>query len=303
MGKFLRAFFIIIIVLLAGILVAGGMFFSQQVMYPPKPENLECSPEHFVFCKDPLKDLGLSFEDVSFVSQEKYTLRGWFIPRKGSDKVVITVHGHGANRYEGARWFRALHDGGFNILTFDLRNSGLSTSDVTTMGFYERYDVIAAVDFVAKSRGMKSIGVFGVSMGSSASIPAMEMDKRISAGVFEASLANLHDVFGDILSRDFGLPVFPMLQIACLFFEIRADVDMDEMNNEDIIGKISPRPVFLIHCKNDNYIDYYHGKRMFKAAKEPKQTWTADCNVHAEAWQSDPRKAEKLVVGFFKKYL
>ena len=303
MGKFLRAFLIIIIALLAVVLCAGGFFFSQKIMYPPQPEKLQCSADHFVFCNDPQKDLGLEFEDVSFLSQEKYTLRGWFIPRKGSKKVVITVHGFGVNRYEGARWFRALHDGGFNILAFDLRNSGLSTSAVTTMGFYERYDVIAAVDFVEKIKGMKSIGVFGASMGSSSSIPAMEMDKRIRAGVFEASPANVRDIFGDIITRDFGLPRFPMLQIACLFFEIRAGVDMDKLNSEDIIGKISPRPVFLIHCKKDNFVDYYHGRRMFEAAKEPKQTWAAECDVHAEAWQSDRKKAEKLVVGFFKKYL
>jgi len=303
MNKILRTVFIIIIVLFTGILCAGGWFFSQQIMHPPKPAKLKCAKDHFVHCNDPKKDLGLNFEEVSFISQKKFTLKGWFIPKKGSKKVIITVHGHGANRYEGARWFKALHKGGFNILTFDLRNSGHSTKGFTSMGFHERYDVIAAVDFVEKIKGMKSIGVFGVSMGSSSSIPAMEMDKRIKAGAFEATIANTNDVFGDILSRDFGLPKFPILNVASAFFKIRAGVDMDKINNEDIIGKISPRPVFLMHCTKDNFVDYYHGKRMFKAAKEPKQTWTTDCDKHAQAWQSNPKKAEKLIVNFFKKYL
>ncbi|PKL16369.1 MAG: alpha/beta hydrolase [Spirochaetae bacterium HGW-Spirochaetae-5] len=303
MKKFIITSSIITAVLVAGILSAAGWYFSEKVMHPPKPDKLKCSADHFVYCNDPKKDLGLEFENVSFISQRKYNLKGWFIPVKGSKKIVITVHGHGANRYEGARWFKTLHKAGFNILTFDLRNSGQSTKDITSMGYYERYDVIAAVDFAEKQKGMKSIGVFGVSMGSSSSIPAMALDKRIKAGVFEASLANLQDQFGDMLTRDFGLPKFPILNTAILFFEIRAGVDLNQMNNENIIGEISPRPVFLIHCSRDNYIGYSHGLRMFKAAKEPKQTWTTDCDKHAEAWQSDPEKAEKLVTEFFIKNL
>lgn len=303
MKKFLIKSFIFLIIIFSVILSAAGWYFSEQVMHPQKPEKSKCSVNHFVYCNDPKKDLGLEFEDVSFISQEKYNLKGWFIPAKRSTKVIITVHGHGANRYEGARWFKALHKAGFNILSFDMRNSGQSTKGTTTMGYYERYDVISAVDYVEKEKNMKSIGVFGVSMGSSSSIPAMAIDKRIKAGVFEATLANLKDQFGDILTRNFGLPKFPILNIAIFFFELRADVDLDEMNNEDIIGKISPRPVFLIHCSKDDYIGYDHGLRMFKAAKEPKQTWTTDCNKHAQAWQSDPAKAEKLVTDFFTKNL
>lgn len=303
MKKLIKIIPIILMILIITVLFGAGWFFSQQVMHPPKPKKLKCPKEHFIYCNNPKKDLGLNYEEVSFISQKKYTLKGWFIPAKGSKKVVITVHGHGANRYEGARWFKALHNAGFNILAFDLRNSGLSSKGITTMGYYERYDVIAAVDYVQKQKGMKSIGVFGVSMGSSSSIPAMKMDKRIKAGVFEATLANLKDVFGDILTRDFGLPKFPILNIAVFFFEKRANVDIDKMNNEDIIGQISPRPVFLMHCTKDNYINYSHAKRMFKAVKKPKQTWTTDCDKHAEAWQSNPKKAERLVVNFFKKYL
>jgi fermentation-respiration switch protein FrsA (DUF1100 family) len=303
MKKIIITSLAILIVLTLGILSAAGWFFSEKVMHPSKPDNLKCSPDHFVYCSDPKKDLGLDFEDISFISQGKYKLVGWFIPVKGSKKIVITVHGHGANRYEGARWFKSLHKAGFNILTFDLRNSGHSPKGITTMGYYEKYDVIAAVDFAEKVKGMTSIGVFGVSMGSSSSIPAMVLDKRIKAGVFEATLANLKDQFGDIITRNFGLPKFPVLNLAILFFELRSDVDIDEMNNEDIVGEISPRPVFLIHCSKDDYIGYDHGLRMFKAAKEPKQTWTTDCNRHAQAWQSDPDQAEKLVTEFFKKNL
>jgi hypothetical protein len=35
-----------------------------------------------------------------------------------SAKAVISVHGHWLERHEGMRWFKVIHEAGFNILAW-----------------------------------------------------------------------------------------------------------------------------------------------------------------------------------------
>ena len=113
----------IAIVSFAGLILAGlftlGWMMSSNIMHP----TYTCNEEHFIYCGDP-SQLGLRFEDISVQSDDGYDLSSWYIPAEESAKAVIFVHGHGADRQEGMRWFKAVHEAGFNILALDLRNSG-----------------------------------------------------------------------------------------------------------------------------------------------------------------------------------
>ncbi len=288
---------ILIIVVLGAIVFGAAWHFSNQLINP-KPYT--CQVDHFVYCGG-ISELTIPYQDIEFTNDAKLTLRGWFVPAN-SKKAIVMVHGITADRREGLRWVKALHNAGYNLLLFDLRNHGKSDKAKTGMGYYEKDDVIAAVNFL-QSKGFTSIGVFGVSMGASTAIQAMAKDERIKAGVFEAAFANLGDLLSEIAKRDFGLPRFPIINAVMWVYSMRLGADAHAINPEDFIGSISPRPVFVIHCDGDNYIAYHHGQRIFANAKEPKLMWTAHCNMHARAWQSNPMEAEKRVVDFYNKYM
>jgi dipeptidyl aminopeptidase/acylaminoacyl peptidase len=90
---------------------------------------------------------GLEFENVSFPSMDGVALEAWFIPAD-SDKLVIANHPLWFNRYGfpahlepwtqiGAaggndfevnfmRDYKNLHEAGYNVLTYDMRNFGHS---------------------------------------------------------------------------------------------------------------------------------------------------------------------------------
>ncbi|MEW6527990.1 MAG: alpha/beta hydrolase [Spirochaetota bacterium] len=297
MTKKIAIICITLVTLLCVAVFAAAWHFSNQLI-APKPYT--CQVDHFVYCKG-IEELAIPYQDVEFKNDEGLTLRGWFVPGK-SKKAIIMVHGITADRKEGLRWVKALHNAGYTLMLFDLRNHGKSDKAKTGMGYYEKNDVIAAVDFL-QSKGYKNIGVFGVSMGASTAIQAMANDKRIQAGVFEAAFANLGDLLAEIAKRDFGLPRFPIINAVMWVYSMRLGADANAINPEDFIGNISPRPVFIIHCDSDDYIAYHHGQRIFAKAKEPKFMWTAHCNKHARAWQSNPQEAEKKVVDFYNKFI
>ena len=278
--------------------LAVAWILSSNIMHP----TFVCSEEHFIYCGDP-SQLNLSFEDISIQVGDGHTLSGWYIPAEASDKAVIFIHGHGADRHEGMRWFKAVHQAGFNILAFDLRNQGKSAKSFSTMGYFEKRDVIRALDYLQQQKQIESIGIFGTSMGAATSIMAMVDDSRIAAGVFEAGWANLDDLYSEIIEQHMGLPSYPLLPLTTWMLEQRTGMEMVKLNPEDMLADIAPRPVFIIHCSGDNLIGLSHGERNYAAANKPKEFWKSPCQMHARAWQSDPEYIEQRVTNYFTKYL
>ena len=105
---------------------------------------------------------GLEYEEVTFHAHDGVPLEGWFIPAAGSTKLIIANHPMGFSRSGipthlqpwHADWvasgngfevdlvpdYKILHDAGYNVLAYDLRNHGLSSaanSGVCTSGVTE----------------------------------------------------------------------------------------------------------------------------------------------------------------------
>lgn len=289
----------LVLALLLVLLTGGAFYFSSKLLYT-KP--YVCSTERYVYCKDPA-ELGLSFEDVEFSAADGLRLSAWWIPGAVGTPTVVLVHGRGVDRHEGLRFAPALHKAGFQLLLLDLRGCGKSQPSMSTMSYYERRDVTAAVDYAARERGAVSIGVFGFSMGAASSIYAMEMDSRIKAGVFEGGFADFADIVADNAWSEYRLPRYPLLPVVTAFFESRGRLNVEEIRPEKAISKISPRPVFIIHGSADKRVPFYHGERLFAAAREPKWYWVVPGGAHTAAWQADQARAESLVTEFFLKYL
>ncbi|HEY7281212.1 MAG TPA: alpha/beta hydrolase, partial [Actinomycetota bacterium] len=62
---------------------------------------------------------------------------------------------------------------------------------------------------------------------------------------------------------------------------------------EDVIGRIAPEPVLIIHGRDDHYFDEEEAWRLYRAAGEPKALWLASRFGHAEDGFSD-RLAERI---------
>lgn len=145
-------------------------------------------------------DQNLEFEDVTFPSQDGVPLEAWFIPKPGSDKLIIANHPRWFNRYglpaHLEPWkslgsmagndfevnfipdYKILHDAGFNVLTYDLRNhghSGTGNGGLITSGKFESRDVIGSLIY-ARARSELSrmtIGLFSRCLGCNSTMFAI----------------------------------------------------------------------------------------------------------------------------------
>ncbi len=143
---------------------------------------------------------GLDYEDVTFPAHDGVPLEGWFIPVPGSGKLIIANHPLGFSRsgmptqYEPwhADWaasgngfevdlvpdYKILHDAGYNVLAYDLRNHGLSSAangGVTTHGITEWRDIAGSLACARTRPGTRdmTIGLFSRCMGAVATFAAM----------------------------------------------------------------------------------------------------------------------------------
>ena len=98
-------------------------------------------------------DLGLDYEDISIFTDDNVKLAGWFIPAKNIEKkAIIICHGYPADKGDVLSFATFLHND-FNLLFFDFRSMGKSEGKITTAGWNERRDFLAAVEYI-KSIGM-----------------------------------------------------------------------------------------------------------------------------------------------------
>ncbi|EWZ01293.1 hypothetical protein FOYG_00951 [Fusarium oxysporum NRRL 32931] len=145
-------------------------------------------------------ELNLKYETVTFPSEDGVPLEGWFFPCNGSDKIIIMNHPRLFNRAglpsHIEPWntltaplgnnfdvnfipdYKILHDAGYNVLTHDFRNYGMSGRGNNVLysgGCYESYDVIGALRYIRKHKDTKdmTIGLFPQCMGGSATFFAM----------------------------------------------------------------------------------------------------------------------------------
>jgi fermentation-respiration switch protein FrsA (DUF1100 family) len=286
---------LILIALLLLVLFYIPWFFSSLILLP----KINCRIEHHVYCETP-KEIGLNYETVQVVNEDKISLESWYIPSPNSKKGIVLVHGHGGSRNEGLRFATALHKAGFNLLALSLRRNA---NQFATMGYHEVKDVEAAVSFLLKEKGLESVGVFGFSMGAATSILAMERDKRIKAGIFSSGYSSALDVTSEAARRDFGIPYYPLIPIVAGLINIRAKMKIETVRPVDRIGNISPRPISIFHCDKDDYVDSSHAEKLFSEAKEPKEKWIPACNKHELVWNFHKEESEKRAVDFFLKNL
>jgi hypothetical protein len=142
---------------------------------------------------------GLDYEDVTFPSQDGVALEAWFIPCTGSDRLVIANHPMMFNRYgfpshlEPWRSFgaasgntfevdyvadyRILHEAGYNVLTYDERNFGLSgaaNGGLNSGGRHQARDVIGSLLYARGRHDLKDmvIGLFSRCNGANANLYA-----------------------------------------------------------------------------------------------------------------------------------
>jgi len=288
---------LIIVVLLSVfllLLLAAAWHGSEQITRRRIPDEQRSPAEY-----------GLDFEEISFPARDGLTLRGWFIPAPDARGTVIFCHGHAGSMDPDLKYAPDFHNRGYNVLMFDFRGHGRSDGDRVSMGYFERLDLGGAVDFL-KKRGINKVGVLGFSMGGAVAISTAAQEEAIKAVVSDGTFARLGDtlVKGAQVRYPSIKPLAWLLaRLALLMACLRLRVWLPKADPIRLVGRISPRALFIIHGAKDPFISLDQVKELYEAAGEPKELWIAQDAGHREVDQLYPDEYRTRVLDFFDRWL
>jgi pimeloyl-ACP methyl ester carboxylesterase len=224
-------------------------------------------------------EAGLKYEDVFFLSEDGTALEAWYIPKPGSNKLIIANHplrctragfpahmepwksflGGSALGNDGDLNFipdlKILHDAGYNVLTYDMRNSGNSAQangGISGTGHFESRDVVGSLNYVRGREDTKdmTIGLFSRCLGGISTFIAIDRRPEVFKDVRCLLVPN------PLSYRPFVERALEMTGLQDRFNDVDEMIKMETSFN---IDELSPLPImksihiptFIYSVRND----------------------------------------------------
>ena len=267
----------------------GLLWFSHQQAHAYlHPRRLEAPHGEY------LTQSGIPFQEFDLLTSDGLRLSAWYTaPQNGA--LILVAHGYGDRRSE--EFYALFAEHGYGVIAWDFRGHGASDGEMVTFGYYETLDVDAALDFALAQPGVEHIGGWGGSMGAATMIRATALHPEIEALVADSAYTSLDEV----LRLRVPFPV--MNPLIHYFAELESGLSLDAVRPIDDIGRIAPRPVFLIQGLDDSMVPPDSAQRLYAAAGDPRQIWTAPGVPHLNMYAYFRTRYTKRVIKFFDTYL
>jgi dipeptidyl aminopeptidase/acylaminoacyl peptidase len=240
-------------------------------------------------------------EKVSFKTGDGLTLKGWYSKVSDSSKVIILLHGYKANRLEMIPKAELFRNMGYDVLLYDARGCGESEGDMVSLGYYEKEDLIAAVNFL-NGMGKNDIAVYGFSQGGATAILASEDLTGVRCIISEVTFDNLENAIDNRFRKYLFIPGY----LGTFFMREEAEkklgISIDEIQPIDKIKNIKV-PIFIIGGEDDSRTVLKNTMDLFNAANEPKELWISPDSEHENIYEKNPLMFESKIKEFLKKYL
>lgn len=252
-------------------------------------------PPSLVPTGNTLQKYKVAYQTVNLYTQDGIRLTAWYTPPRKKAAVILLAHGYGDNRPEWV--YQMLARKGYGVLAWDARAHGESDGEISTIGYLEVLDAKAALDFALAQPGVEHVGAWGGSMGGATLIRAAARYPEIEALFVDSSFASLEE------ELEFLAPYPFVNQLAEFLVQIRTGINLDSVNIVDEVGKISPRPVYIVHSRADVVAPPDAGEKLYNAAREPRFLWLEEDAAHLAIYLENERRYQRRLLDFFDEWL
>lgn len=253
------------------------------------------------------KDYGLEFEEIEFFSRkDTVKLSGWWIPAasKQSHKTVITAHGYLNERamegIEGLQLAKVLSEQGYNVLMFDFRNAGKSKGRTTGFGYFERHDLLSAIDYSILEKNQEQIALLGWSMGASTALLAGCEHPAVSVIIADSPFSDLEAFLKENLSFWSKLPKRPFTPIIYHSMRKLLKIDPNEVSPINSVKNCKEKSFLFIHSKSDEAIPFAESEKIFQSVSSDnyKELWLTESGEHINSYLLNKQEYERRVLRF-----
>ncbi|GFQ05955.1 uncharacterized protein yqkd, partial [Phtheirospermum japonicum] len=240
-------------------------FLDCRAEYNPKNDLLD---EEFI-----LKGKWYQRKDLEVVNSRGDVLKCShympIIPPEGIKlPCVIYCHGNSGCRTDASEAAVILLPSNITIFTLDFSGSGLSGGEHVTLGWNEKDDLRAVVDYLRADGNVSLIGLWGRSMGAVTSLMYGAEDPSIAGMVLDSPFSDLVDLMMELVDTyKIRLPKFTVkfaIHYMRRAIQKKAKFDITDLNTIKV-AKSCFVPVLFGHANDDDFIQPHHSDRIFDA--------------------------------------
>ncbi len=300
------------------VLLLIAVYFSYSLLYPMNHPIIEKPDEY-----------DMDYEDIEFQTEDDITLKGWFIP-SSSDNLIIMVHpgyfsrvGFDPKNQGLARItkievkylpvVKQLHQAGYNIIFFDLRNhgeSGKSKNGIVYVGLDEYKDVHAVMNYVNSKTNLKSMNLsfFSMCTGANATIIAMkekpEMYKNVKCMLALQPVAANHFIFNMVKNLYTVISAIIMVPLVTIISRIWSGKWFSEMSPLEYCDGITS-PVYFVQAKTDKWATLSDIQQFYDNSPDPKEILFVEEEQPLHRFDMYNYFGEKpeIMLNYFEKYM
>lgn len=249
-----------------------------------------------------------SFTDngrVISVNEETPMISGWYLPNDTAKAIVIYSHGLFRSRQEMLARACDLWKRGYAGLIIDFRRHGKSTGKLTSMGYLERLDVIAAVNYVKHELKLDlPVVVCSVSMGAAATLLAAAESPDIDIIIAESSFLSFKNTIVHHTKLLLGLPRFPIADTIMLLAKLWVGFSDDDFDLRLAVREINDRPILFLADEKDRRMPLEVEEQLFQTCTSTKKEFKIIPEAtHGAAYRTNPELYVETVDDFLKKHL
>lgn len=280
----------------AGVLVGAAAYATARI------NNRQPGDFMSAYTFSPFETRVEGYEEITFRTADGLRLSGWWLPRPGSQRVVVGLAGHRSPKSDLLGIGSGLWRAGNNVLLFDWRSRGQSDIAQHSLAYYELRDAEAAVAYALGRVPGARLGLLGFSMGASVAILLAAREPRVAAVVADSPFTGIAEVVAHAAAQK-HLPAKLVVPIADALTRWRYGYRFGAVRPVEAVAAISPRPLLLIHGAADSLIPVSHAHAFYAAAREPKERWIVEGMDHCGGYFADRATYVARVSEFFAQHL
>ncbi|XP_052734952.1 uncharacterized protein LOC108347171 isoform X4 [Vigna angularis] len=181
---------------------------------------------------------------------------------------VIYCHGNSGCRADASEAAIILLPSNITVFTLDFSGSGISGGEHVTLGWNEKDDLKAVVNYLRDDGNVSLIGLWGRSMGAVTSLMYGAEDPSIAGMVLDSPFSDLVDLMMELVDTyKIRLPKFTVkfaIQYMRRAIQKKAKFDITDLNTIKV-AKSCFVPALLGHAIEDDFIQPHHSDRIFEA--------------------------------------
>ncbi|MDO4510990.1 MAG: alpha/beta hydrolase [Bacteroidales bacterium] len=294
-------------------LIGGGMYLLNYALTPlhrTQDEALERLYPDNAYLRpwvDSLKAAGAMHDTVVTIGGTRLNAT-YVAARQPSRRVAMLIHGYKDCNTMMMHVGYIYYHLGYNLFLPDLYAHGKSEGSHIRMGWLDRLDVmqwmrIANEKFRADSVSTQMV-VHGISMGAATTmcVAGEKQPPYVKCYVADCGYTSVRDEFSRQLKDQFGLPSFPLLDIASAMCQWKYGWNFEEASPLEQVKKAT-LPILVIHGDSDDFVPTSMAQPIYDAIPTAKRLYIAKGSAHARSLSDHRTEYTQIVTDFTSKYI